>query len=72
MSSKGTMEAVLAPENASISPSHNPHGQSTTNDTIQPSSDKECQLGATFLMPVSVLLIWHQILQLRMHCWNST
>ena len=53
MSSKGTMEAVLAPEDASTSPSHNPHGQSTTNHTVQPSSDEECQLGATFLMPVS-------------------
>jgi hypothetical protein len=52
-SSKGTMEAVLVPEDASTSPSHDPHGQSTTNHTvIQPSSDKECQLGATFLMPV--------------------
>jgi hypothetical protein len=53
MSSKGTMEAVLALEDASSSPSHDPHGQSTTNHTIQPSSDEECQLGATFLMPTS-------------------
>jgi hypothetical protein len=53
MSSKGKMEAVLAPEDASTSPSHDPHGQSNTNDTIQPASDEECQLGATFLMPVS-------------------
>jgi hypothetical protein len=52
MSSNGTMEALLAPEDASTSPSHDPHGQSTTNDIIQPSSDNECQLGATFLMPV--------------------
>jgi hypothetical protein len=52
MSSKGTMEAVLAPEDTSTSPSHDPHGQSTTNHTIHPSSDKECQLGATFLMPI--------------------
>jgi hypothetical protein len=53
MSSNRTMEAVLAPEDASTSPLHDPRGQSTTNHTIQPSSDKECQLGATFLMPVS-------------------
>ena len=52
MSSKGTMEALLAPEDAFTSPSHDPCGQSTTNHTIQPSSDKECQLGVTFLMPV--------------------
>jgi hypothetical protein len=48
MSSKGTMEAVLAPENASTSPLHNPHGQSTTNHTVLPSSDEECQPGASF------------------------
>jgi hypothetical protein len=53
MSSKGTMEAVLAPEDASTSPSHDPPGQSTTNITVRPSSDKECQLGASFLMLVS-------------------
>jgi hypothetical protein len=53
MSSKGTMDAVLTPEDASTSPSHNPCCQSTTNHTVQPSSDKECLLGATFLMPVS-------------------
>jgi hypothetical protein len=53
MSSKGTMEAVLALEDASTHSSHNPHGQSTTNHTFQPSSDEECALGATFLMPVS-------------------
>jgi hypothetical protein len=52
ISSKGTMEAVLAPEDASTHPSHNPHGQSTSNHTILPSSDEECALGATFLMPV--------------------
>jgi hypothetical protein len=52
ISSKGTMEAVLAPEDASTHLSHNPHGQSTSNHTILPSSDKECALGATFLMPV--------------------
>jgi hypothetical protein len=53
MSSKRTMEAVLAPEDASTSPSHNPPCQSTTNQTVQPSSDKECLLEATFLMPIS-------------------
>jgi hypothetical protein len=53
VSSKGTMEAVLALEDASTSPSHDPRGQSTTNHTIQLSCDEECQLGATFLMPVS-------------------
>jgi hypothetical protein len=42
MSSKGTMQAVLAPEDASTSPSHDPHCQSTTNHTVQPSSDEEC------------------------------
>jgi hypothetical protein len=42
MSSKGTMEAVLALEDASTSPSHNPCCHSTTNHTIQPSSDEEC------------------------------
>jgi hypothetical protein len=31
------MEAVLAPEDASTHPSHDPHGQSTTNHTVQPS-----------------------------------
>jgi hypothetical protein len=40
MSLKGTMEAILALEDASTSPSHDPHGQSTTR-TIQPSSDEE-------------------------------
>jgi hypothetical protein len=52
MSSKGTMEAVLSPEDASTHPSHDPHGQSTSNHTIQPSPDDECPLGVTFLMPV--------------------
>jgi hypothetical protein len=52
MSSKGTMEAVLALEDDSTFPSHNPHCQSTPNHTIQPSSYEEFQLGATFLMPI--------------------
>jgi hypothetical protein len=52
ISSKGTMEAILAPEDSSMHLSHNPHGQSTSNHTILPSSDEECALGATFLMPV--------------------
>jgi hypothetical protein len=52
ISSKGTMEAVLAPEDSSMHLSHNPHGQSTSNHTIPPSSDEECALGATFLMPI--------------------
>jgi hypothetical protein len=52
ISSKGTMEAVLAQEDASTHLSHNPHGQSTSNHTIPPSSDEECALGATFLMPI--------------------
>jgi hypothetical protein len=34
MSSKGTMEALLAPEDALTSPSHDPCGQSTTNHTM--------------------------------------
>ena len=41
ISSKGTMEAVLAQEDASTHLSHNPHGQSTSNHTILPSSDEE-------------------------------
>jgi hypothetical protein len=48
ISSKGTMEAVLALEDSSTHLSHNPHGQSTSNHTIPPSSDEECALGATF------------------------
>jgi hypothetical protein len=42
MSSKGTMESILAPEDASTSPSHDPCCYSTTNHTIQPLSDEEC------------------------------
>jgi hypothetical protein len=42
MSSKGTMAAVLAMEDASTHPSHDSHGQSTTNHIIWPSSDEEC------------------------------